>query len=50
MSQEDHSEKGGYYIFIFSMLTVVIFMIYISFMHPGVAIDQNEKTVQEESK
>lgn len=40
MAHIDPSEKGGYYALIFSMAFTVLFMIYISFLHPGISIDR----------
>ncbi len=38
MSQ-DHSDREGMFTFVFSIGFVFLFMIYISFIHPGVTID-----------
>lgn len=47
MTQIDPSEKGGYHALIFSMAFTVLFMIYISFLHPGVSIDR--KAIEEKA-
>ena len=47
MAHIDLSEKGGYLALIFSMTFTVLFMIYISFLHPGVSLDR--KAIEEKA-
>lgn len=47
MAHIDPSEKGGYLALIFSMTFTVLFMVYISFLHPGVSLDR--KAIEEKA-
>lgn len=40
MNHIDPNEKGGQYALLFSMTFTVLFMIYLSFLHPGVGLDR----------
>lgn len=36
MSQSDQHNRGGMFAFVFSFAFVILFFLYLSFMHPGV--------------
>ena len=48
MANFDPKEKGGAYALIFSMTVTIVFMIYISTIHPGVAIDVPKEAQEQE--
>jgi mono/diheme cytochrome c family protein len=44
-ANEDHVNRGGLIAFLFSMAFVILFFIYISFLHPGIDLKENIQAV-----